>query len=425
METFSSKQQYHETLFKRSVLPEGFRAGAASLTFRPGEKSSADPYKMNISAIVPDKPTKAFGAVFTRNEFPGIPVILGRELAAREYCRGIVSNNRIANVCASGGREKALKVLGAFSEYNGGSAEDYFAASTGVIGWELPADDICAAVPDLAKSLQPDSIFPVAQAIMTTDNFAKVRSAQAGDSLITGTAKGAGMIEPDMATMFSFLLSDADISREQIRKILPAVVSETFNRISVDSDQSTSDMVICLVSGRKKTDIRLFEEKLFEVCSGLAEDIVRNGEGTAHVIRLAVSGAPDKELAVSAGKSIINSPLVKTAVFGNDPNVGRIVMAIGDWAGKNGIKLDTAKVIIQLGPETVFRNGVFHLDNNKEKQLSQYLRGRMLTAGPTGFPEHDQNVELKIELGSGSAEAAVIGSDLSYEYVRENAEYTS
>ncbi|MBN1649126.1 MAG: bifunctional ornithine acetyltransferase/N-acetylglutamate synthase [Spirochaetales bacterium] len=425
MEAFRSEEEYIREINKRAVLPAGFRTGASELTFFPSEKKTDKPYKMNISALVLDEPTDSFAAVFTRNRFPGVPVILGKRMLERPFCRGIFCNNRIANVCAPEGESRALDVLNVFSSLAGGNAADYFNASTGVIGWGLPVAEMRHAVPALVGALQKDSIFPLARAIMTTDSFVKVRSAGFDGARITATAKGAGMIEPNMATMFSFVLTDADIPGEKLRKMLPAIADETFNCISVDSDQSTSDMLVILSSGKFKVNLNVFEEQLYAVCKKLSGDIVRNGEGTAHVIRLVVSGARDVAQARTAGKHIINSPLVKTAVFGNDPNVGRVIMAIGDWAGNGGIDVDPLNVIVSLGGKTVFRKGVFDLGQKKEKELSAYLKACMLDTERKGYPEHDRTVELSVDLGLGKARAESIGSDLSYEYVRENAEYTS
>ena len=425
MERYFSKEEYLAEVKSRSQLPEGFKTGSSKLFFTPKEKKTGSPYPMKISAVTLDRPTKAFAGVFTRNKFPGTPVIIGKEMLEKEYCRGIFCNNKIANVCAPQGMENSLKILDSYAALAGGAASDYFCASTGIIGWELPAGDICEAIPGLFSSMQSSSLFPLAEAIMTTDNFPKVRRNKSADFTIIGTAKGAGMIEPNMATMFAFILTDADIPRTLLREILPEAVNLTFNRISIDSDQSTSDMTLCLSSSKFKTDTGLFKDSLYKICKSLAEDIVRNGEGTAHVIKLKINGAANDNEALSAGKSVINSPLVKTAIYGNDPNVGRIVMAIGDWAGNSNIALDPGKVKICIGNECVFENGVFSLNPDKEAILVEYLKKTGFGPRSIGYPEHDFTVDIFIDLGMGGGNAEVIGSDLSYEYVRENAEYTS
>jgi glutamate N-acetyltransferase/amino-acid N-acetyltransferase len=168
-----------------------------------------------------------------------------------------------------------------------------------------------------------------------------------------------------------------------------------------------------------------FSDALRAVCGELAEDIVRNGEGTSHVVRVVVSGAPDTDSAVAVGKAVVNSPLVKTAVCGNDPNVGRILMAVGDHCGNTGLPLDPERVRVSLGDELVFAAGAFELDAGKEERLSAYLQDRGFDPTLRDYPAHDACVEMHIELGLGSGEAAVLGADLSAEYVRENADYRS
>ena len=261
---------------------------------------------------------------------------------------------------------------------------------------------------------------------MTTDRYAKVRSVSVGGSRIVGIAKGAGMIEPNMATMLAFILTDADLPREVLASALKIAVKDTFNCISVDSDQSTSDMAL-LLSSRKapQPDTDDFTKALTGLCGDLAGDIVRNGEGTSHVIELTVKGARSDEEARGIAKAVINSPLVKTAVYGNDPNLGRLVAALGDFSGNNGIPLDPQKLRISLGGYDVFTRGEFAMTPEKETALSDLLMARGFSPELKGYPEHDLTVPVEIDLQYGSGYSRVLGSDLSYEYVRENAEYRS
>ena len=380
---------------------------------------------MNMTALLLDEPTDAFAAVFTRNAFPGYPVRIGRELLDAPEIQGVLINNKIANVCAPGGRDAALSVCASFQDIMKERLRaPLFPASTGVIGWSLPVDAMKANMLALAESLQDKSLIPAAKGIMTTDAYPKIRSVKLGEGILCGIAKGAGMIEPNMATMLVFLMTDLSLERDQLREILKRVSNRTFNRISVDSDQSTSDSVY-LLSSRKKggADPAAFEEALYELCRSLAEDIVRNGEGCGHVISVNVEGAVSEEQAAGFAKALVNSPLSKTAVFGNDPNVGRFVQAVGDYAGNHEVSLDEKAIEIRLGDELVFKGGEFLLDAEKESRLSDYLKARQLPTPCPGYPAHEDKVSISVFLGLGKKSARVLGSDLSYEYVRENADY--
>jgi glutamate N-acetyltransferase/amino-acid N-acetyltransferase len=183
-------------------------------------------------------------------------------------------------------------------------------------------------------------------------------------------------------------------------------------------------MLICVSSGvHRAVEPMEFQKGLEQVCGKLAEDIVRNGEGTGHVIRVTVEGAADAGQAKQVGKGVINSPLVKTAVFGNDPNVGRILMAVGDCTGRRGIPISPGKTEISIGNQVVFKAGRFLLDQKKEETVTDYLKQCSLKPEGKRFPEHERTVDIRIDLASGTGQATVLGSDLSYEYIRENADY--
>ncbi len=428
MESYRSEWEYLQALQARSALPEGFRAAAVSLRFFPRERRVSEPLPMNLSLILLDRETSDFGAMFTRNKFPGSAVLIGRERLGIPAVRGVLINNKIANVCAPGGREDAVSLLAALGRIVGVPAESLFIASTGIIGWRLPVREMEGALPGLAEALSKDSILPMARAIMTTDSFPKVRRARAGGGSILGIAKGAGMIEPNMATMLCFLCTDVAVERERLRGDLAWCVERSLNRISVDGDQSTSDTVLLFSSGRKgPADPEEFRRALLEVLSGLAEDIVRNAEGAAHVMRVRVHGARSEAVARGAAKCIVNSPLVKTAVFGNDPNVGRIVSALGDFLGNEELPFEPGLAAIRMGGMEIFSSGIFRLDAQKEESLSAYLEKAAFDPKIKGYPQHDGIVEIEIDLGAKgeSASAEALGTDLSYEYVRENADYRS
>jgi glutamate N-acetyltransferase/amino-acid N-acetyltransferase len=219
--------------------------------------------------------------------------------------------------------------------------------------------------------------------------------------------------------------------------LLAEVVDTTFNAISIDSDQSTSDTVALVSSGRIACPSETaFREGLAEVCAGLAQDVVRNGEGVKHVVRCSVDGAPDRNVARRIGKSVINSPLLQCAICGNDPNVGRLVMAVGKAVGTDYPELDLCNCRMWIGDERVFSDGVFHLDPVVEARLSAYLRQAQLyeTAPPdedgvfrppVRYPAHERCVEIRIDLGCGDERFVVLGCDRTHEYISENADYRS
>ena len=426
MSAYRSSEQYLGALARRAALPSGFCAANASLEFSPSEKPGTFP--MNLSLILLDEPTTSFGACFTRNRFAGAPVLIGRRRLAEPRLRGVLINNKVANVGAASGVRDARAVLGELGGLLGSPERELLAASTGVIGWRLPAAAISAALPTLAAGLQRRSLLPVARAIMTTDSWPKLRRARVGQGAILGVAKGAGMIEPNVATMLVFLLTDLDIPRALLREELARAAESTFNRISVDSDQSTSDMVVAFSSRRKPAAPRAeFRRGLLEVCRGLAEDIVRNGEGVGHVMRVRVRG-PKRTLSLGLAKAVVNSPLVKSAVFGNDPNVGRLLSSMGDYLGTapGGSTVDFRRLRVAMGGTVLYEAGAFRLDLAKERRLARYLSACASDPAHKGYPAHERCVEIEVDWGGRGAQVVeVYGADLSYEYVRENADYRS
>lgn len=421
---FPSYERYIEEIASRALLPRGFSVAVAPLSFVPRERETAKPYAMNLTLIRADEPTSSFAGVFTRNAFPGAPVVVGRRRLREPRIRGVLVNNRISNVCTEDGETAIDTLLEALARQAGGSAREYLSASTGIIGWRLPVAEMVATLPSLAGGLQGASCLEAAKAIMTTDAFPKVRAASVGRGRMVGIAKGAGMIEPNMATLLAFIVCDCAVDREVLRQILPRCVDASFNTISVDSDQSTSDMVLVLCSGASgPADPGQIEEALLEVCRGLAEDVVRNGEGAGHVIRVTTTGAPDEATARGAAKAIVNSPLVKTAIFGNDPNVGRLVGALGDYLGNAGVRVDASRVRVSMGGELIFGGGAFRLGPDLERKLAGMLAGAGFPTGGKRYPPHERRVEILVELCAGNASSEVLGADLSYDYVRENADY--
>jgi len=433
--TFRSREERRAWLETQSRLPLGFRVGTARLEFIPVEVPR--PAWMNLALIAADAPTPSFAAMFTRNAFPGAPVIVGRARLSEPCLAAWVVNNKISNVCAPGGVEAAEEVAAAAARLLGVGAREVLPSSTGVIGWRLPVKAMVEALPRAVAALQAESILPAADAILTTDLYPKVRRAAVGEGSIVGIAKGAGMIEPDLATMLVYLLTDLSVPREELRAALAEAVEGSFQGITVDSDTSTSDTVALVSSMRRPSpDPRAFREALCRVARDLAEDVVRNGEGVHHVIHVVVRGAPSVRVAREIGKAVVNSPLVQCAVNGNDPNVGRLLAAVGKQAGRTGLALDPAAVRLGMGGEILFEGGAMRLDPEKERRIHQQLKAAELYASvppadgltfrpPVDYPPHERSVEIEVDLGMGAAAAEVLGADRSHEYVTENADYRS
>ncbi|MGH7997007.1 MAG: bifunctional ornithine acetyltransferase/N-acetylglutamate synthase [Opitutaceae bacterium] len=430
---FSNCTAHRAWLESQSALPLGFRVGAARVDFVPAE--APKPARMTLTLIALDRPAPDFGAVFTRNAFPGAPIVIGRRRLAEAALGAIVVNNKIANVCAPDGVEDSERLCAEAGRLLGMPASAVLPCSTGVIGWKLPVGPMVQALPAAAAALKGGSALPAAEAIVTTDLYPKVRRAVLGPGSIVGIAKGAGMVEPNLATMLVFLLTDLAVPRAELRASLSEAMEGTFNAISVDSETSTSDTVALLSSGLKPCpDRAAFAAALHGVCADLAEDVVRNGEGVRHVIRVAVSGASDGPSARALGKAVVNAPLFKCAVAGNDPNVGRLLQAVGAHLARSGAPA-AAALRLRVGGIEIFSGGVFRLDPGKEKALQEHLRSAELYASapakkgffapPVDFPAHERCVEIEVDLGCGSGRGTILGGDLTHEYVSENADYRS
>jgi len=432
---FASQAEHRAFLEAQSALPAGFRAGTTSLEFTPVEVPKRS--RMRLTLLVLDRPTASFALKATRNAFVGAPVVIARERLKAPRLGALVVNNKISNVCAPGGLAAAEAVCAEVARALSLTPEEVLPASTGVIGWRLPVEAMREAVPRAVAALQGRSLLPAAEAIMTTDLYPKVRRAEVGPGAVVGIAKGAGMIEPHLATMLVFLLTDLDVPREVLRAALDEAVEGSFQAISVDSDTSTSDLVTVLSSRvHPAPPEAAFREALARVCRDLAEDIVRNGEGVHHVVRVSVRGAPDLVTARGVGKAVVNSPLFQCAVNGNDPNVGRLLCAVGKYLGARGLALDPARIRMRMGGELLLEGGLMQLDPEKEERLVHHLRAAELYASrpppdgltfkpPIAYPPHERAVEVEVDLGAGAAASAVVGADRSHEYVTENADYRS
>ncbi len=287
-------------------------------------------------------------------------------------------------------------------------------SSTGVIGQRLPMDKIqtgCESIPEKLGS-DPEFIENFARAIMTTDTHPKWHCVSIDNVTLLGVAKGAGMVEPDMATMLSYFVTDAQMSPELLQQMLKRVVNKSFNRLSIDSDTSTSDTVIIMANGLAGVvDAETFENKFTEAAVSLAKQITRDGEGSKKLIELTVSGASSQQMALKVAKSIINSPLVKTAIHGADPNWGRFVMAVGkvfDYP----VSLDDLSIRFGSGGHGMNVNAE-NLESKKVNldAISKYLQ--------------NNEIQLEVIVGNGSYAETVWGCDLTKEYIEINAFYTT
>ncbi len=347
-------------------------------------------------------------AMFTRNRFPGAPVIVGKKHIAHGFAQALVINSKNANVAmGKQGIDNAIETCRIVGTELGVNPYDVLPFSTGVIGRTLPMDKIRAGLRGIRGELKPNNLKLAAEAIMTTDMYPKYFSRKVGRATITGIAKGAGMIEPNMATMLVYLMTDAELPKAAMRPMLCRVVDRTFNSMSIDTDTSTSDTVVLMANGLAgKVKLGPFEKGLLEVCEYLTKEIARNGEGATKLIAVDVNGARSAVQAKHTAKCVVNSPLVKTAVYGCDPNWGRVIMAVGKTFDPS---IDPAKVTIRFGATNVFKKGS-PVDCDLEA-LRLYL----------GNPE----VTIGVDLGIGKASARVWGCDLTEGYIKENAYYTT
>ena len=371
---------------------------------------------LDFGVLAADRPCAA-AAVFTRNNFPAAPVVLGRERFASAGAGGrlqaVVVNSKNANAGTGGpGLEGARRMCRWLGRALDIAPELVLPGSTGVIGVPLPLERIEAACAGAKSGLAegPAAIESFARAIMTTDTRPKAISLQVGAATLTGVAKGAGMIEPQMATLLAYLATDAEIPPGLLQRSLRDAVESTFNRISIDGDTSTNDTVAVLANGRAgEIDPAAWAEALSEACGYLAREIVRDGEGATKLIRLTVSEAPSAEAALAIGRSVINSPLVKTALYGADPNWGRFVMAIGKVFA-HPLALEPLSIRFGPPPEALAITAA-SAPPEQLARISAYLSG------------HD--IEVEIRLGQGRFRETLWGCDLTEGYVRINAEYTT
>jgi glutamate N-acetyltransferase/amino-acid N-acetyltransferase len=379
--------------------PQGFLALAKNIAIKDDT--------LDLAVIYSTVRARA-AAMFTRNRFAGAPVIVGKKHIASGYVQALVINSKNANVAmGKQGIDNAIETCRMVAAELGTDPYDVLPFSTGVIGRPLPMDKIRAGLKDIRSELKPHNLKLAAEAIMTTDKYPKYFSCQVGPAIIAGIAKGAGMIEPNMATMLVYLMTDAKLPAGSLRPMLRRVVDRTFNCISIDTDTSTSDTVVLMANGvAGSVNQREFEAGLLKVSEYLTREIARSGEGATKLITVDVTGAKNTAQAKRVAKSVVNSPLVKTAVYGCDPNWGRVIMAVGKTFESS---IEPRKVTIRFGETNVFKKGS-PVDCDLEA-LRKYL----------GHPE----VAISVDLSIGKASARVWGCDLTEGYIKENAYYTT
>lgn len=388
---------------------KGFRFSAVEAAVKkPGRK--------DLALIVSEVPA-VFAAAFTSNKVKAAPVLLGMERLNRETVRAVVVNSGNANACTgeqgmAAARETARLTAQALEL----SEVEVIPSSTGVIGVQMPMDRVKVALPALVAGLADGTLEDVALAIMTTDTFPKIasREGMAGGKpyTVAGVAKGAGMIRPDMATMLSFIVTDAAVETAFLRDSFTSAVASSFNCITVDNDMSTNDTALVMANGMAgntpvdaaSEDAALFVKLLSEVTLDLARAIVKDGEGATKFVTIQVFGAATDGDARLAAMAVANSPLVKTAFFGQDANWGRILAAVG----YSGAEVDQSRVSLFFDEVQMVSGGVF-AGGDAEQQGSAVLKK----------PEFS----VRIELGLGSGGATVYTSDFSYDYVKINADY--
>jgi glutamate N-acetyltransferase/amino-acid N-acetyltransferase len=360
----------------------------------------------DLSLFVCDVDAPA-AAIFTRNQFPGAPVVLGRETIRGGVLRAIVVNSKVSNVATgAAGVENARRMARAAAAEINCDAQHVLVSSTGVIGVPLPIEKIESGIRGMRGELQTDPYIG-AQGIMTTDTYAKAVSIEIGNATLTIVAKGAGMIEPNMATMLVYIFTDARFTAQQLDGMLREAANASFNMLSVDTDTSTSDTCVIIANGHAgDVDEELFRAGLRAACIRMTELLARDGEGATKLLRATVVGAASDADARKVAKSIINSPLVKTMAHGADPNVGRLLMAIGKCFD------------VELAPSRTrcAINRVIVVDKGERCEFDEPALRHELRGDP---------IDIDIDLGVGTATATAYGCDLTSGYIEENASYYS
>ena len=397
---------------KEKYTVPGFKAGAIAAGIRYQNRP-------DLALIISEVSATAAG-VFTTNKVQAAPVLLSRSHLTGNKARAIVANSGIANACTGeAGLQRAKSTAHIVAEAVGCPINEVLVASTGVIGMDLPLEPVSNYLPKLVSSVRGDGWPDAARAIMTTDTVPKIHlvkgSLQDRPFTVLGIAKGAGMISPDMATLLSFVATDAAISPDALQVLVKEETDRSFNRITVDGDTSTNDTLFVLANGLAgnrtiqhldSSDGECLRRALGEVLLKLAKMIVADGEGATKFVRITVKGGSGQAEALLAARTVANSLLVKTALFGEDANWGRILAALG----RAGVDLDPQRVKLFFNEVKLVEKGLA-LGAEAEAKVSKILK--------------DSSFSVTIDLGQGKAEETVYTCDLSLDYVKINADYRS
>ena len=391
-----------------AIEVSGFRAAGIACGIKPSGKP-------DLALVVSDRPAVA-AAVFTTSRFPGAPVVVSRAHLRGGRARGVVVNSGISNV-ANGARglRDAREMAELVARGIGARTREIQVASTGVIGRLLPMDRLRAGIPRAVEALSPRGLEGAAEAILTTDSVAKLVFRRARGGVLAGFAKGAGMFMPRMATMLAYLFTDLAIEPALLRRALRGAVDASFNALTIDGETSTSDTVLVLANGAAgnapigvgSPRARAFERLLADASAELCEKLARDGVGVTKLASVAVAGARSDRDADRVARSVANSALVKTALFGGDPNWGRVVQAVG----AAGVPLRPAQVGVRIGGVELLRRGEPSGGAGALRRAERAMKAKQ--------------VAIEISLGRGPGRARILTTDLSYEYVRVNAEYTT
>jgi len=393
---------------------KGFKAAGTAC----GIKGTVD--KKDLALIASDVMCSA-AAVYTTNKVKGAPLDVTKANIADGKAQAVICNSGNANTCAPNGVQIAEKTCELAAKALGLKKEDMIVASTGVIGQELYIEPFEKGIPQLIKQLSENGSESASQAIMTTDTVPKETAVEfsVGGRLcrLGGIAKGSGMINPNMATMLSFITTDVNISPEMLDKALKEDVKTSFNQICVDGDTSTNDMVSVLANGLAENpvidcegaDFEVFKEALAQVTGYLAKRMARDGEGATKLIECNVDGAPDDKTAQIISKSVISSDLLKAAMFGADANWGRVLCAIGYAPGE----FTTENIDVKMSSKA---GSVFVCEGSRHKEYSEDEASKILA---------EEEITIDVDMNQGAGSATAWGCDLTYEYVKINGDYRS
>lgn len=399
-------------MIKKDTQGVTFAKGFTAAGVKAGIKKSGN---LDV-AVIYTKTQAVVAGTFTQNKVAAAPVYVSKEIVATGTAHAIVANAGCANACTGQqGLDDAHKMAQIAADELGVNADDVIVGSTGVIGVNLPMDKLEAGIKDAVANLSADGSGNAGRAIITTDTHSKSVTCEfelSGKTVRMGAiAKGSGMIRPNMATMLCYITTDIAIDQALLQKAVSGCVEKSFNMISVDGDMSTNDMVIVLANGEannakiteENADYQIFFDKLMMLCTELAKQIAADGEGASKFLTINVKGAKSFADAKTVGMAIANSPLVKTAFFGEDPNWGRVICAVG----YSGADMVPEKTVVKFGGITIFANGTGATYD--ENALAHVMK--------------EKDIVIDIELNMGQEDATVWSCDLSYEYVKINGEY--